>query len=214
MKFKIPTMMPLAGDDRVMLAPRMGMVQISPIDVHSDVPNMVRFHAPAIRRHLKTWEEDIEADDFLRGRDPSGQWSGWLFECVKFPKSKAYISDTEIENAPGFATRLADFHQQMLIWRGWSDLFTNIHADCVKVEVLSEIQRMARTAWKELFPDRIRIIPIPKPDTIPLGLGFEYREDWCHHCQMTTAHSNSDHDPWTFHCTNLEAHAVRPRFEN
>lgn len=172
----------------------------------SDVPNFVRYHAPAIRAHLSKWNEDIEADDFLRGRTLAD--GGWVFQCVKFPKASGFISDMEIENTP-------KEHHFLLVWRGWSDLFTNIHADCVHTEVQSEIKLRFRELWKEMFPDSTPLPPsMPSPDKIPRGLGFQFRDDWCHHCEMTTVHSNSEHDPWTFHCTNQEAHAARPRFEN
>ncbi len=172
--------------------------------VKSDVPPFVRFHAPAIRAHLKRWNEDIEAEDFLRGADPTQRTSGHLFQCIKFPNVSGFVSDAEIANA-------RNDHQFLLVYRGWSDLFTNIHADVVRTEVLSDISKMFRDAWKERFPDARRSVPIPDRVAVP-GTGFEYREDYCHHCDDYTQHSNSEHDPWTFHCTR--EHAARPRFEN
>lgn len=187
---------------------------MNPPGFYSDVPSMVRFHAPAIRKYLERWEEDIEAEDFLRGMvaqhedEPS-----MVFQCVKFPETEVFISEQEIEEAVYNSTRRSDhFYPHMLFWRGWSDLFTDIHADCVKAEIKSAIADAADAAWAELFPDRPRVRSFPPPADIDWSARFQSRIDWCHHCNRYTAHFNSHHDFYAFHCG--EKHIARPRFEN
>lgn len=169
----------------------------------SDVPTFVRFHAPAIRRYLAKWNEDIEQDDFLRGRDPTG--ARHLFKCVKFPGSDSFVTDIEI-------SQISNDHQFLLIYRGYSDLFTNIHADCAKADVVAQIRRDVQSFWNKRFPNRTRITEIPKPEDTPKGLGYQFRSDWCHHCDAYTTHGNQMHDPYTFHCVNK--HIARTKFEN
>ena len=140
----------------------------------------------------------------MRGYDSDSD--GYLFQCCKFPNSDVLITASEINNT-------SNVGQYLLVYRGWSDLFTNIHADCVRSEVISNIKRGFAALRKELFPgSKLTELPLPNPSDLPKGLGFEYRTDWCHHCESYTVHSNQLHDHFTFHCT--EKHAARPRFEN